>query len=55
MLPKVSKKGEKVGVCNTTSAEYKTPKTQIIYLVPDILPEYGLVGGRLIKLWKAGS
>jgi hypothetical protein len=42
-LPKIPVKGEKVGVCKTTSAEYKTPKTQIIYLVPDILREYGLV------------
>jgi len=39
-LPKIPVKGEKVSVCNTTSAEYKTPKTQIIYLVLDILHEY---------------
>jgi hypothetical protein len=42
-LPKIPVKGEKVSVCNTTSAEYKTPKTQSICLVPDILREYGLV------------
>jgi len=42
-LPKIPVKGEKVGVCKMTSAEYKIPKTHIIHLVPDILREYGLV------------
>ena len=38
MLPKTLVKGEKADVCKTTSAEYDTPKTHVIYL-----PEYGLV------------
>jgi hypothetical protein len=42
-LPKILVKGENVGVCKTTSAEYKTLKIQIIYLVLDILCKYGLV------------
>ena len=42
-LPKILVKGENVGVCKTTLAEYKTTKTKIVYLVPHILREYGLV------------
>jgi hypothetical protein len=36
-------KGEKVGVCKTTSEECDTPRRQVIYLVPDLIREHGTV------------
>src|ERR1700677_4635155 len=43
MVPKCLMKGEKVGVCKTTSEECDTPRRQVIYLVPDLNREHRTV------------